>query len=569
MQADNQPPANSPPRGLGIALLTALCVLFPPVFALLKAPDVAPFKYFADDAFYYLSVARNSANVPFFSFDGSHATNGFHPLWQWTEYAILQAFPGRAQEPRVLVGLLLLGAAAVAVGCFSFAATLRRLGVRPGVILVGTLLLPSYLLAILVLPHIGAIWSQINGMESPFALLFAGLSVAFAFGPRQTWLHRPLGVAGLSVLLTLGTLARLDDVFAFLPLFALLWLRRRALQRPWACVAVAGAIPTAVLSAYLAYNWHTVGALLPLSGAAKAGFALPRNLMQMLAIFVPANAWADRSNWGQSTFVCLQLLLPPACLALWLADRRVLARLRAGETLTPLEALMATAGLYVLAKSSYNFVFVSFAHQGYWYAPVPQLFGSLVLADWLADLPVLTRSRARAGVVTALSVALATTAWCETKQASPWHVNAFRTWQSGERVAAALHQQDPAAQILEITDGIVAFGVGLPTMSGTGLAGDVEAAAAKKRGNLLELAWKRGFHTLSLPAALEAAPVVRPDVGCAFDAALGWYGARRAAWRVTASLWDAEAQRLYLTIAPRAGQRDVLPAPTQCPGPPG
>ena len=34
-----------------------------------------------DDAFYYLQIARNIARTGFSSFDGVHATNGYHPAW--------------------------------------------------------------------------------------------------------------------------------------------------------------------------------------------------------------------------------------------------------------------------------------------------------------------------------------------------------------------------------------------------------------------------------------------------------------------------------------------------------
>ena len=34
-----------------------------------------------DDAFYYLKLADSLANTGTSSFDGIHATNGYHPLW--------------------------------------------------------------------------------------------------------------------------------------------------------------------------------------------------------------------------------------------------------------------------------------------------------------------------------------------------------------------------------------------------------------------------------------------------------------------------------------------------------
>ncbi|HVI04204.1 MAG TPA: hypothetical protein VM869_36185, partial [Enhygromyxa sp.] len=41
------------------------------------------FGYLVPDVFYYLTIARNHHESGLWSFDGEHATNGYHPLWQW------------------------------------------------------------------------------------------------------------------------------------------------------------------------------------------------------------------------------------------------------------------------------------------------------------------------------------------------------------------------------------------------------------------------------------------------------------------------------------------------------
>ena len=49
--------------------------------ALLATPGAMLGGYVADDAFYYLNIARNLAAGHGPTFDGSTATNGFHPLY--------------------------------------------------------------------------------------------------------------------------------------------------------------------------------------------------------------------------------------------------------------------------------------------------------------------------------------------------------------------------------------------------------------------------------------------------------------------------------------------------------
>ena len=46
---------------------------------------------FIDDAFYYLLIARNFAQSGIPTFDGIHATNGFHPLWMLMLAAMYKA----------------------------------------------------------------------------------------------------------------------------------------------------------------------------------------------------------------------------------------------------------------------------------------------------------------------------------------------------------------------------------------------------------------------------------------------------------------------------------------------
>src|ERR1700722_18216882 len=81
-------------QGLQSSLSSILCVsaavfaatLLPLLLYLRVCSPFAEASVFQPDAFYYLAVARNSLHTSFYSFDGVHPTNGFHPVWEYLLY---------------------------------------------------------------------------------------------------------------------------------------------------------------------------------------------------------------------------------------------------------------------------------------------------------------------------------------------------------------------------------------------------------------------------------------------------------------------------------------------------
>ena len=63
-----------------IIVVTLLCFCIPVVCDLALSGPSGPFHYFASDTFYYLTVARNIAQLGSATYDQSHLVNGFHPL---------------------------------------------------------------------------------------------------------------------------------------------------------------------------------------------------------------------------------------------------------------------------------------------------------------------------------------------------------------------------------------------------------------------------------------------------------------------------------------------------------
>src|SRR5262247_155595 len=122
----------------------------------LLLPESRLITAFHDDAFYYLGVARNLVAGKGCTFDGIHATNGFHPLWLGTLIPVFALFKDDTTALRAVMAiqivLTVLGAFAV------LRALLPRLG--PGAV--------TAALAIVTLPGAATILS--GGLESCLVL---------------------------------------------------------------------------------------------------------------------------------------------------------------------------------------------------------------------------------------------------------------------------------------------------------------------------------------------------------------------------------------------------------------
>lgn len=70
------------PASRVVLWLTIVTVLLPVCADFLFSDRDVSFRYLAPDSFYYNTVARHIAERGAISFDGTHPTSGFHPLWQ-------------------------------------------------------------------------------------------------------------------------------------------------------------------------------------------------------------------------------------------------------------------------------------------------------------------------------------------------------------------------------------------------------------------------------------------------------------------------------------------------------
>lgn len=489
-------------------MLGALVLLAIPILVdLIVTGKRRLFSYFAADAFYYLVVARNWARHGVISFDGTHPTNGFHPLWQvlLTGMYRVSLWLGLGQTAILWVDLLV----GLALACVAIVVLGRVIQAAHGRLTPWFAILPVGVYALLfipfwltiggvsakdpfegTLPLYGTLWSYVNGMETPVVLTCFAV-VALLVVTRRVEGARPGLVLGVA--LGLLTLARLDTGFvavAFLGAFAL----RAAVRRDRETVRfAAGAAATfvALVVAYLVWNRVYAGVFLPVSGSLKSTFPRPslQNLRDLRSLATGHHLFARERMYRQAPVIIPSLFALGYLVVVGRAGR--LGRLFT----TPVERahdryrlVLAATAAGVLALSTYNYLFVPGYNQGHWYYPVSTLFVSLVALEmlrnvtWASVRPVAT-GLAVAAVSIVVFVTLGRTSDYHAQYADFYFVGAPR-----ERAFYA--PQHP--KMLSVDDGIDAFATGFPTMSGTGFALDPEAARAKEHDDLLALALRRG-----------------------------------------------------------------------------
>lgn len=505
--AEDDDPREVLSRRQVVTLCVLAVALLPPVYAYATEGLPSIFRYFAADAFVYLSVAANS-HAGFYTFDGVNPTNGFHPLWQMLLQGAFQAFGIAAAKAHQMIAVYWLSLALVAAGGVLLAQAVLRWS---GSLLAALLTFPGLfgMATMLCGWPAGTMWSFMNGMESPASLFFFGLTLLHLSRPDAAPMVTAAsvdrrGLLVLSVLCAGIVLSRLDDVF--LPAIIAAWLilqrhaplpvRMRALF--WFALPLGAA-----LLAYLVFNAATVGHAMPVSGAAKFDIRTPLLNLGFLGsslhalipdfLYDPFSADADLAiadvNWRNA-----QMLVPVIAARVLLANMRWLAHDRAGSFATWMRLLL----IYVMAKGIYNFLFVPLIHQGHWYYPLSiatvNIAAAVALARfcaaWAGHRPVIGTF---ALPVAAVATVLAAFAHGRSDAATGSYVELFR---NGPRIAATLQALVPEPRIVEADDGIVNYALGLPTMSGFLFAIDPAAYKAYGNGRFLDEAAARGYRLI-------------------------------------------------------------------------
>jgi len=373
------------PRLLLPALaVTAAALLARFAFVLaLRGPLYVSKHYMADDAFYYFQVARNIARGMGSSFDGVHATNGYHPGWLASVLPAFAAFAGSPAAPLTAVfaiQIVLIGAAAV----------LLYLGLRA----YGNLAAAATVVLFLASGFTASV--LFNGMESTlaFALLALLFYVAMRRGRRFFLLDSSSYAAFILLALAALAAARLEAA-----LFALAWLAIAATvalratgasraPRLWRLLGVAAGL--AVLAAgYVALNLAVSGLPLPVSGLVKSDWAVQASLdakLSVVAMHLKTLAglfpdWSGLQTLHVDGLRLAVILTALAAAAAWALSRAARNRRSPHET-GRLLVLVPFAFLALCFAAAGTF----FNAGGYWWYGWTTLFAAVLATFALAKL---------------------------------------------------------------------------------------------------------------------------------------------------------------------------------------
>jgi hypothetical protein len=314
--------------GLGLLGIAAFRVAWE-VGDVLRAPLAQLVARTPDDAWYYLTVARNVAAGRGASFDGQEPTNGFHPLWQLVEAALACVWKGTSLVRASLVAALVLTVAGVALWML----VLRRT--------MGCSLLAIGIAAVVVAsPPALALLG--DGMETPVVLV-ASATLAWAL---ERWWRGPSVRTATLVGVTSGALvlARTSAlvVIVVVPIAMVVASHRRVVgpppgPRPRRQVAAWGASVAVVVAPWFAWSWAVVGSPAQSSSTVKWRWERQRG-PDLLSIAHLRAAWRSGTEelwravrfglpWGDDLSAGLRrtveaVVVAAALVVLWRTARR-------------------------------------------------------------------------------------------------------------------------------------------------------------------------------------------------------------------------------------------------------
>jgi len=521
-------------QGLTVTNITILLLILPVLVDLLRHTTPIQkriFAYTTPDTFYYLTIARNIGLHGKSSFDGEHLTNGYHPLWQFMT-AIPYAFrlPG-ANSPWILAYLLVMAITlqSLALGLWS------RIFRRPD----GSLswffaFFPAGVFALLSSPYwlvhseaklsaanaaegaqpvYGSLWAGLNGMETSLVLAcFAWIAWLFIQGKP---LEKP---ARFGFALILFTFARLDHIFISLPILIGACIEHMRQEKTWRArlrnPALAFAAFAGPIVAYLLLNYFFVGSAAPTSGRLKStfpffgqeNFDITRKYFNHLLL---RDTIRLDDHWR-----VMQLVWP---IVAALTSPLVVLRVRFRRNSVALSwarpgprrgQFLLLSAVGVLALGWYNFTYVLAYGVGHWYFPVSCFFMSLLTLHAIERIrynafartsPSTATSASRREKVVRYGVPLLATAitgslFFAFHRTSDYHLryaNFAVDW--GADFRDFLQKQK--VKLIDCDDGILGWVGEAPSMSGTGLALDLEAIRARQSPTgLMPLAMNRGYN---------------------------------------------------------------------------
>ncbi len=499
-------------------ILLFLLIIYPTILGLYIKGIEIPFKFFAADSFYYLTIAARSSSTNLYTFDGIFPTNGFHPLWQYYLTISFKLFHLQSQEIQIYF-VFLSTIIFTAVGTSLFGLSLYHLSNNFALSLLGGVPGFYYILFCNLNPHYFSPWSFINGMESGLSILFFGILSYLLFNKEFLNKYNYIRILSISFFLSLICLSRLDDIFLTISFLIIFYISNKNDKKIFTYISLLAFFPVFLVAIYIIYNFYYAHMLLPVSGTTKGGFSLIKNIGAFINIFIPFRYFMKtstgyRTDWQDVSWRALQMGIPLlvsliALLYITLKKKISITNLKENEKYQTF--LIYTYCIYVSLKGSYNIINVSPYHQGHWYFPlsimvfnliitmcIHSIFKNCNISEETYSIKIIKSNNLTKLVPLTLLIYIIfiSNSFLNYKINSSYNYQYYNFWKNRNEILHNLQSIYPENKILEFDDGIIAYSLGLKTMSGLGFALDQEAFIAKNKGRLLDISYNRGIHVL-------------------------------------------------------------------------
>jgi len=368
-----------------LALFASFFVIYPPLINWISFGTEGIVNYLANDAFYYLTIAKNYSWKPLFSFDGEYPTNGFHLLHQLFLKLIFNTIFFRDNYETQLIFLYFSSIFFISLSLFLIFLRIFEMGFVKSISIIA--LVPGFFFIMFssINNHYGAIWSYINGMESSFSILF--FSIIFFITLKKNFIEK-LSIKKILLISFLATFiffSRLDDIFFLISIALSIFIYRNKITKNYLFTFLFLFIPAILILVYLFINFNYAQSFLPSSGASKFGLSAYYNLMSFFNIFLPAGEIFSINNWSvwqktswRSLHIFLPFLISIYYVFFYLAANKKIIHKNLSKFLFVLSA-------YVILKSLYNLFFVWLWHQGHWYYPINILAFNLIILFFIQE----------------------------------------------------------------------------------------------------------------------------------------------------------------------------------------
>lgn len=495
----------------GIILIAVLLLCLPVVIDLAMGGETVPFRYFSADSFYYFTVARNFALTGMLTFDQSYPTNGFHPLWQLLtallyKISLLLWLPETTYLIVVLCTNMMLVSLGVALTGLAFINIRKKLPTSFILVPVGIyalLILPAWVCVLDIkgyqnqlegpTPLYGTMWSFMNGMESGLVIFFFGL-LFFVF-TRYVEISRFHSIL-FGFIASLLVLSRLDHIFIvvglllFFCLDVLIARNKFSIQKLF-LFSVCLTLP---IAGYMLINYNYANAIMPVSASAKTTFPVP-NLENLYHLILVLRYPFNDHTWLDRFYRTTQIIIPSIAAIFALRQWKNDIASSSSTTYDPdrVDLFLSLMGVGVLGLAFYNFFFVQFYGVGHWYFPISILYTSLVFINMISRTSksmILPRWKPLLYSLGCLLI------FFTLHRRIGYHDNYIRFYFDEAPQVQSYYRQNPP-KLIGYDDGIIAFALGYPTMSGFGFMLDQEAFVELEKGNLVELAFERGFDRIT------------------------------------------------------------------------